>query len=77
MSISETCRNYKKAADKGDTDAMFHYGRMLYNGDGVSMNKSEACRYCWALPHHSTMKKMLLRRGHRPGGHSPFEAPST
>ena len=33
------------AADQGDSDAMHNYGLMLYKGEGVSMNKEEACRY--------------------------------
>ena len=35
----------KKAAKKGDEDAMLKCGLMLFNGDGISKNKKEASQY--------------------------------
>lgn len=33
------------AADKCNINAMNYYGVMFQTGDGVEMNKEEACRY--------------------------------
>ena len=36
---------FKMAADKRSINAVYNYGYMLSKGEGVSMNKEEACRY--------------------------------
>ena len=36
---------FKKSADLGNSDAMFHYAKMIQNGDGVEINKKEAAHY--------------------------------
>ena len=36
---------FKKAADSGNVDAMFNYGLMLNQGDGIRVNKKEAANY--------------------------------
>ena len=35
----------KNLADKGDSEAMYLYAVMLYNGEGIEVNKEEAAKY--------------------------------
>lgn len=38
-------RYMKNSSDNGNYDAMYYYAKMLYEGDGVEVNKKEASRY--------------------------------
>lgn len=49
----ETLEEFKKAAEKGDADALFWMGRCYEKGQGVVASKSEALKYyqkCAACP---------------------------
>ena len=41
----EMMSNYKKAADRGNRTALFHYGLCLEHGNGVKVDKKKAAEY--------------------------------
>ena len=43
--LSEAVRRFRKAADAGDTTAMFNLGNLYDSGEGVSEDQSEAVRW--------------------------------
>lgn len=49
---------FKIAADQGNPDAMYNYGRMLLRGKGVVSNKEEACYYFQMAAERGNVKAM-------------------